>query len=409
MGTVYLAERADAQYEKQVAIKLVRPGCYSESIIDRFRHERQILAGLDHPNIAKLLDGGTSEDGLPYFVMDFIEGLPIDEYCDQRQLSITERLGLFRTVCLAVQYAHRNLIVHRDLKPSNILVTADGVPRLLDFGIARIINPVPSSDAAETTATLRLMTLEYASPEQVRGEPITTASDIYSLGVLLYRLLTGHSPYRSKSRLASDRVQAICEEEPENPSTAIARRVIDEDGNDSITPESVSRHRSSQPDKLRRRLAGDPDNIVLMALRKEPERRYASVEQFSEDIRRHLEGLPVIARKDTLGYRAGKFIQRHKAGVAAAALILIILLAGIEATGRQARLAERRFDDVRKLANSLLFEVHSAIENLPGATSARELLTKRALEYLDKLAAEAGDDPQLQRELAAAYESAIPP
>ncbi|MGH9767973.1 MAG: serine/threonine protein kinase, partial [Blastocatellia bacterium] len=380
MGTVYLAERADAQYQKQVAIKLIRPGMDSQHVIDRFRHERQILAGLDHPNIAKLLDGGASEDGLPYFVMDFIEGVPIDEYCDRRGLSIDRRLELFSAVCSAVHYAHQNLVVHRDLKPSNILVTADGTPKLLDFGIAKIVNPVQSSDSDAAT-TLRFLTPEYASPEQVTGQPITTVSDVYSLGALLYKLLTGQSPYRLKSRSAPDLARAICEEEPERPSAAVART-----------------------DKLRRRLAGDLDNIVSMALRKDPQRRYSSVEQFSEDIRRHLEGLPVIARKDAVIYRTTRFIQRHKAGLGAMALMLIILLAGVIATRRQARIAERRFNDVRKLSNSLLFELHDAIESLPGATPARELMVKRALEYLDRLAAETGNDPQLQQELATAYE-----
>lgn len=398
MGAVYLAERADAQYQKQVAIKLVRPGMDNQSVVDRFRHERQILAGLDHPNIAKLLEGGAGKDGMPYFVMDFIEGLPVDEYCDRNRLSIAERLELFRTVCSAVHYAHQNLVIHRDLKPSNILVSADGAPKLLDFGIARILTP--SAESASAEVTLRLMTPEYASPEQLQGLPVTTASDVYSLGMLLYRLLTGRSPYRLKSGLLSDYARAVCEDEPEPPSAAIHRA----DDNGAITPEIISRARASQPDKLRRRLAGDLDNIVLMALRKEPQRRYASVEQFSEDIRRHLTGLPVIARKDTVAYRTAKFTQRHKAGVTAAALTLVILLTAIAATWRQTRVAERRFNDVRKLAGSLLFEMHDAIQNLPGATPARELMVKRALEYLDNLAAEAGDDPQLQLELAAAYE-----
>jgi len=399
MGTVYLAERADAQYQKQVAIKLVRPGLDSQSVVDRFRHERQILAGLDHPNIAKLLDGGVSEDGLPYFVMDFIEGLPVDEYCDQRQLPLVRRLELFRVVCSAVHYAHQNLVVHRDLKPSNILVTADGTPKLLDFGIAKIVNPAPSSDPDEAT-TLRFLTPEYASPEQARSQPITTASDVYSLGVLLYKLLTGQSPYRLESRSAPDLARAICEEEPERPS--LVERETEREREGEKEKQRKSRFPSFSPSLRlsvsRSQLRGDLDNIALMALRKEPQRRYSSVEQFSEDIRRHLEGLPVIARKDTVVYRTTKFIQRHKAGVGAMALMLLILLAGVLATQRQARIAERRFNDVRKLSNSLLFELHDAIQNLPGATPARELLVKRALEYLDRLAAEAADDPHQSRD-----------
>src|SRR5262245_14606819 len=307
MGKVYRAERADTQYQKQVAIKLVRPGLGSQSVIDHFRHERQILAGLGHSNIAKLLDGGTTEDGLPYFVMEFIEGIPIDEYRDRHQLSLVQTLELFRIVCAAVHYAHQNRVVHYDIKPSNILVTAEGAPKLLDFGIAKILTPASSLNSVETTSTLRFLTHEYASPEQVLREPITTASDVYSLGVLLYRLLTGSSPYRLDSRIAQNLGRAICQDEPERPSAAITRQVNQPPvrwiGLTTVIFESVRHTMVSQPEKLRRRLAGDLDNIVLMALRKEPGRRYSSVEQFSDDIRRHLEGLPVIARKATFSYR----------------------------------------------------------------------------------------------------------
>jgi serine/threonine protein kinase/tetratricopeptide (TPR) repeat protein len=413
MGAVYLGERADGQYQKQVAIKLVRDGFGGEALRRRFHLERQILAALDHPNIAKLLDGGTTADGLPYLVMDYVEGLPIDAYCDAHRLSIAERLTLFRAVCAAVQYAHRNLVVHRDLKPSNILVTAEGVPKLLDFGIAKLLQPeLPSPSASLTLLGLQALTPEYASPEQVRGEPITTASDVYSLGVVLYELLTGHRPYRLKSRLPHEMARVICEEEPQRPSIAVGRveEVAGADGTHRITPESVSQTREGSPERLRRRLAGDLDNIVLMALRKEPHQRYASVEQLAEDLRRHLEGLPVLARPQTLGYRGGKFMARHKTGVMAAALIGLTLVGGILATRQQARRAEaeraraeRRFNDVRQLANAFMFEFHDAIEKLPGSTPARQLVVNRALEYLDSLAQEAGDSPALQRELAAAY------
>src|ERR1700730_6849802 len=283
MGTVFLAERADDEYRKQVAIKLIKRGMDTDSVLRRFRNERQILAGFDHPNIARLFDGGTTADGLPYFVMEYIEGLPIDEYCNKRALSIPERLKLFREVCAAVSYAHRHLVIHRDIKRSNILVTAEGVPKLLDFGIAKILQ---SGDGAPTFATmtgLRLMTPEYASPEQVRGQPVTTASDVYSLGVILYELLTGQFPYRFASQTPRDIERAITTTQPEKPSTAIARS----DGN------SKFEIRNSKF------LKGDLDNIVLTALRKEPERRYQSVEQFSEDIRRHLEARPIVAGTDT--------------------------------------------------------------------------------------------------------------
>ncbi len=335
MGAVYLAVRADQAYQKQVAIKILKRGMDSEAIIRRFRNERQILATLDDPNIAKLLDGGTTEDGLPYFVMDYVDGLPINSYCDTHRLSIAERLKLFRTVCSAVHYAHQKQVVHRDLKPGNIFVTAEGVPKLLDFGIAKVLHPEPPFETVESTATgLRPMTPNYASPEQVRGGTITPSSDVYSLGVLLYELLTGHHPYRIKSLTLQEIERVICEEEPERPSIAISRveEVPGSDGTSgtTITPESVSEARSDQPEKLRRKLEGDLDNILLMAMRKEPERRYASVEHFSEDIRRHLEGQPVIARKDALWYRSAKFIRRKKAHLLTAALTAVILvLAGV--------------------------------------------------------------------------------
>jgi serine/threonine protein kinase/tetratricopeptide (TPR) repeat protein len=408
MGTVYLATRADDQFKKRVAIKLVRRGMDSHFIVRRFRHERQILASLDHPNIARLYDGGTTEDGSPYFVMEYIEGLPLDEYCDRQQLSTAARLELFRTVCSAVQYAHQNLVVHRDLKPGNILITADGTPKLLDFGIAKLLNPELAGAEVDMTMTgMKLMTPGYASPEQARSEPITTASDVYSLGVVLYELLTGHRPYHVSSRPPHEVMRVICEEQPAKPSTAVSRTevITTRDGSTSnITPEMVSRTREGQPDKLRKRLSGDLDNIVLMAMRKEPNRRYASVSQLTEDIRRHLAGLPVIAREDTFGYRAGKFVTRHKAGVAAATFVAIALTGGMLTTLWQARKAERRFNDVRKLANSFLFEFHDAIEKLQGATPARALVVKRALEYLDSLAQEAAGDTTLQSELATAYE-----
>jgi serine/threonine protein kinase/tetratricopeptide (TPR) repeat protein len=407
MGAVYLALRADDQYRKHVAIKLIRRGLDTDDIIRRFRNERQILAGLDHPNIARLLDGGATGDGRPYLVMEYIEGQPIDDYGDHHKLSTEDRLTLFRQVCAAVQYAHQHLVIHRDIKPSNILVTEDGTPKLLDFGIAKLLTPELAAQTLDATApALRLMTPDYASPEQVRGEPITTASDVYSLGVVLYGLLTGHRPYRLTGRTPHEVLQAVCEQDPEKPSTAITRvEEVSTDGETKrITPQSVSHTRADTPERLRRRLSGDLDTIVLKAMHKEPQRRYASVEQFSEDIRRHVEGLPVIARKDTLRYRAGKFIRRHKVGVFATALIMVTLVGGILATLWQARVAERRFNDVRRLADTFMFDIHDEIANLPGSTRAREKLVTTALQYLDRLAQESGGDASLQRELATAYE-----
>ena len=423
MGAVYLAQRADEQYEKHVAIKLIKRGMDTESVLRHFRNERQILAGFDHPNIARLFDGGTTESGLPYFVMEYVEGLSIDEYCNKHTLSITERLTLFREVCAAVSYAHRHLVIHRDIKRSNILITAEGVPKLLDFGIAKILQQGDGTEPLATVTGLRLMTPEYASPEQVRGQPVTTASDVYSLGLVLYELLTGRSPYRFTSRSPSDIAREIGETEPKKPSTIIERSRNGQDSgngtaNTARASESIIRTREGSPERLRRRLRGDLDNIVLMALRKEPQRRYQSVEQFSEDIRRHLEALPVRAGKDTLAYRGAKFVRRNRAATVAAALVFLSLLGGIIATTGQAHRArvqeaiaraekiraERRFNDVRQLAHSVLFDYHDAIKDLPGATRVRERLVKDALVYLDSLAGEASGDPALQRELAAAYD-----
>lgn len=350
MAAVYMGTRADDQYSKRVAIKVVTPGLDAEDVVRRFRNERQTLAALDHPNIVKLLDGGTTDGGLPYLVMDYVEGVPIDEYCDSHRLSITERLYLFRTVCAAVTYAHQRLIIHRDLKPSNILVTPDGVPKLLDFGISKLLNPEISAQTMVVTAAgLRLMTPEYASPEQVKGEPLTNATDIYSLGVMLYELLTGHRPYHLRQYTVGQIERVICETEPLKPSTAVTRVEPETSVNGkrraALTPELVSRTREGGSEKLRRRLRGDLDTMVLKALRKEPQRRYASVYDFSEDIRRHLEGLPVAARRSTIAYRASKFVRRHKeSGVVAIILLTLTVALGLpllRRVTRENRLAPR--------------------------------------------------------------------
>jgi len=387
MGTVFLARRTDSEYESQVAVKLIRPGVLSEEALRRFRAERQALANLNHAGIAKLLDGGTTVDGLPFLVMEYVEGDPIDAWCDSRGLPVEERLALFRSVCGAVEHAHRHMVIHRDLKPANILVTASGEVKLLDFGIAKLLPGAEWAEPAGLTQTAqRVMTPDYASPEQILGQRVAASSDVYSLGVLLYRLLAGRPPYHFGSDRASEIERVVCEQEPPRPS-AVADPA------------------------LRRRLRGDLDDVVLQALRKEPERRYGSVEQFSNDIRRHLEGLPVRARPGTLAYRAGKFLRRHHIGVAAAAVVLLALLSGLAATIWQARIAraeraraEERFDDVRRLATSFLFEFHDAVQDLPGSTPARKLVVQRALQYLDRLAKEAGDDTSLKRDLASAYQ-----
>jgi serine/threonine protein kinase/tetratricopeptide (TPR) repeat protein/TolB-like protein len=343
MGTVYKAVRADDHFRQEVAIKIVKRGMDTDYIVRRFRNERQILASLEHPNIARLFDGGATEEGLPYYVMEFIEGRPIDEYCDAQRLSTAERLSLFITVSAAVNYAHQKMVVHRDIKPSNILITSEGVPKLLDFGIAKILDPEMSTQTIELNATetaLRMMTPAYASPEQIRGEAITPASDVYSLGVLLYELLTGHRPYRFKSRAPHDMAQVICEEEPEKPSAAVARTeeitVTGPAGATrvTLTPELVSRTRDGEPKKLRQCLEGDLDSVVLKAMRKEADRRYESAQAFSDDIRRYLDGRPVAARSGAVTYRFGKWVARRKTSVAAAAA-LIVALAG--AAGLQFR------------------------------------------------------------------------
>jgi len=416
MGAVYRAVRVDDHYLKQVAIKVVRAGLNNQLYLRRFRNERQIMASLDHPNIARLLDGGTTEDGRPYFVMEFIEGQRIDHYCDEHKLSTHDRLQLFCDVCSAVEYAHQHLVVHRDLKPGNILVTKECVPKLLDFGIAKLLEPELFFETLDedTAASLKPMTPEYASPEQIRSEPITTSSDVYSLGVLLYRLLTGHSPYPGECRSRYEVARNVTDTEPQRPSLVIGRcgEVNRGDGERvTLTPELVSSTRDGNPQLLRRRLSGDLDNIVLKALRKEPAQRYASVEQLSEDIRRHMKGMPVSARKDTVSYRTGKFISRHRGGVVASALIFLVMLGGVLVISRQAHIArvqkeiaERRSNDIRKLSEALIFELDDSIRDIPGATAARKLLVNNAVQYLDELAREGSGDPSPQRELAIAYQ-----
>ncbi|HEX4952674.1 MAG TPA: serine/threonine-protein kinase [Thermoanaerobaculia bacterium] len=385
MSTVYLAERADEEYRQQVAIKVFAYGTERADLRERFRAERQILASLDHPNIARLLDGGTTEDGLPYLVMEYVDGVPISRFCDERRLSVGERIDLFRQVCAAVQYAHQNLVVHRDIKPSNILVTADGVPHLLDFGIAKLLggSALPRA-AAETTTGQRLMTPPYASPEQVEGRPVTTASDVYSLGVLLYVLLTGRLPYRFDGERVGAIEQAVVEQQPERPSSAIG------------------------PRKLARQVAGDLDNIVLMALRKEPGRRYASVGLLSEDLRRHRAGLPVLARPATVGYRVGKFVRRHRLGVGVAALLALVIL-GLAATMsvQAVRLARQR-DQIQSERDKAV-EVAEFLEEIFSAADPSQARgeTVTAREVLERGAFLVTNEPAGQPEVQAALTATI--
>lgn len=376
MGSVHLAVRDDEQFQMEVAVKLLKRGMDTDFMLSRFRQERQILANLDHPFIARLLDGGATDDGLPFFVLEYVDGLPISKYCIGKRLNLTERLRLFRLVCEAVQHAHQNLVIHRDLKPGNILITKEGIPKLLDFGIAKLIDPAGASRLATLTRRdLRMMTPDYASPEQAMGLTVSTATDIYSLGAVLYELLSGKRPHRFTTESPTDMEKTICEVEPQKPSVAGANR----------------------------RLAGDLDNIILTAMRKAPERRYTSVAEFSEDIRRHMEGLPVAAHEDRWTYRAGKFIGRHRLGVATALLVVASLVAGIVTTTIQARRAERRFQLIRGLSNSMLFDFNDQLERLPGSTESRASLVHTVLGYLDSLARDTGSDPTLDLEMAHAY------
>ena len=386
MGTVYLAERADDEYSQRVALKLA--DVRSDAVLSWFRDERQTLASLEHPNIARLTDGGTMPDGVPYLIMEFVDGPPIDEYCATRQLDIEPRLRLFKKVCAAVDLANRHLIVHRDLKPRNILV-ADDEPKLLDFGIATVLESSrdQSGKVTGTNSPNGLMTPLYASPEQLNGDPITTATDVYALGVLLHRLLTDHAPYEVTGGGPGALSRAICEQEPLRPSACAQNR------------------------SWRHRLAGDLDAIVLKAMRKDPNERYGSAAALATDIERYLAGRPVEACGERVGYRAGKFIRRNLAASVASALVIIALVAGLglavwqqRQTEHERQRAQHHFDSVRQLASSLIFEVHDRIEDLPGSIPARQLLVSRAIEYFDGLAAEERNNLPLQRELAAAYE-----
>jgi serine/threonine protein kinase len=428
MGSVYLGERDDELYHKRVAIKVVKRGMDTTEVLARFRHERQILAGLEHPYIARLIDGGTTPDGRPFLVMEYVEGQPIDAYCREHGLNVEQRLQLFLRVCQAVSYAHRALVVHRDLKPGNIFVAAEGIPKLLDFGVAKLLDPGNHPGLTSTSAATGPLTPEYASPEQIRGLTITTAADVYALGAILFELLTGSRAQRIATRSPMEIERVVCQTDTPRPST-VARA-------------AGARHR----------LDGDLDNIVLMAMRKEPERRYQSVNQFADDIVRYLEGRPVLARQDSVAYRARKFAGRNRLAVGATFLIFLSLLGGMILAERQARRAERalhfaetqtqaaeseraraeaqrrlaegervraeseaqvarteqdrsqrRLTEMLQLANSLLFDVHAAIEKLPGATEARRQTVVTTLRFLENLSKDAGQDDGLRFMLSASY------
>lgn len=418
MGAVYLSERIDGKFKQQVALKVLKREMNTSALRRHFEQEREILASLEHPNIARLLDAGTTDDKLPFIAMEYVDGIPIDDYCRSNGLGLNERLELFRTVCSAVEYAHRNLVIHRDLKPSNILVTGEGVPKLLDFGISKIVSREYERADTATITRLGVMTPSYASPEQLQQKGVTTLSDVYSLGVVLFELLSGHRPFESKEGDLRGIYEAIIEKEPPAPSSLISTEVPP-----SVVAGAPKRGPSDTKADLARRtgaasvslssagIRGDLDNIVLKALRKEPERRYSSALNLAEDIGRHLAGMTVTARPNTFGYRAGKFVARNRFGVAAGAIIFLAIIGGVVATLWQASIAraerinaEKRFNDVRKLANSYLFDVYPEIENLEGSLEAREKILTNALAYLDSLSNEASGDITLMDELATAYE-----
>jgi serine/threonine protein kinase len=378
MGAVYLAERADEQFRRRVALKLVRPGLDDGQLMRRFHNERQMLAVLDHPDIVRLLDAGVTSDGIPYFVMDYVEGQPIDEFCQARALSIPERLELFRKVCAAVHYAHRNLVVHRDLKPSNILVTPEGEPKLLDFGIAKLLRPEYGTGAIGLTRTMQPMTPEYASPEQMSGQPITTSSDVYSLGVLLYRLVTGRHPYEMNTTSAAEMERIVRETNPQRPSAAAP----------------------AGPGGERVR-ASDIDNIVLMAMRKEPQRRYPSAEHLAEDIRRYLAKEPVAARPDTLLYRTTKFVSRNRLGVGASVLALLALVATSVEIWRLKEESDLRYAQLRDSASFMLFDLDKELKK--GPTPARKALVTEAVKEFDGMAKDARNDDDLKAQTADGY------
>ncbi len=398
MGRVYLAQRADDQYRQQVALKIVRDDFAGGLLVERFRAERQILAQLRHPNISTLLDGGVTAEGRPFLVMQYEEGLPITEHCDEHRLTVRERLELFATVCDAVHFAHSNLVVHRDLKPSNILVADDGVPKLLDFGIAKILEGGLEM-TRPLTQDVRLFSPDHAAPEQLLGGPITTATDVYALGILLYELMVGERPFRSADISLPELHRQICEESPTRPSDGVAALVARED---ALVETGVAPRRTTQPGALIQTLRGDLDQIVLKALRKEPERRYPSAGQLAEDVRRYLAGMPVTAQPDSSRYRLGKFVRRHRAGVAAAASVAGLIVAfALTMTVQSRRLAQER--DRTALALDRAEEVGEFLVGLfSGANPTQEPTRLTAIDLLDRgldRAEELEGQPEVQADM----------
>ncbi|WP_169974162.1 serine/threonine-protein kinase [Tautonia rosea] len=416
MGSVYRAVRQE-EFTQVVAIKLIKRGMDTDEILRRFRNELHVQAALgQHPNIAAILDAGTTPDHRPFLVMEWIEGLPVDTYCERQKLDIPERLHLFRSICEAVQFAHSVAVIHRDLKPSNILVTPSGVPKLIDFGIAKWLND--DSGHASDPSTMpeqRILTPQYASPEQIEGRPLSTATDVYSLGVVLFELLTGERPYRLTTGRIDELIQAVCKQPPPRPSTVVTQRQHQPKTSASAEelPSTNPLPSESSPlkRKLARQLSGDLDNIVLMALRKEPERRYPSVERFSRDIERHLKGIPVEARPATLVYRLNRFVRRNRVAVGLAVVMLMLLIGGIVGTTvgmLRARASEamalRNEDRARRAVEELLVRVtENQLLNAPGLQDLRRELLESALQYYEEFLEDSSDKPALRVNLASTY------
>ena len=384
MGAVYLAERADGVYQQQVAVKILQDGIFTPALAERFAQERQLLARLQHPGIARLLDGGVTPSGRPYLVLEYVAGKPIDLFCEDNDLDVKARLQLFLCVAEAVQAAHQQLVLHLDLKPANILVTAEGDPRLLDFGIARLL-PESGGGATQTEVTMRLLTPRYASPEQAAGAPLGVASDVFSLATLLYKLLTGRLPYPIEDASPLDAAQMLRDRPPMLPSAAA-------------------------PPKWCEALCGDLDMILLQALRKEPERRYPTVAALAEDVERHLQSEPVHAHADTIRYRTGKFLRRNRVAAAVSALAaLVVVVSGIAVVRsavvarRERATAERRLKDMRALAHSYVFDLDPKLEQIPGTAEVRNFVLQNAQKYLEAMSSETSNDDDLARETAQGY------
>ena len=411
MGSVWLGRRDDHAFEKTVAIKFVRPELADARMLARFERERQVLAGLEHAGIARLLDGGTTQDGTPYLVMEYVEGLPIDRFCDERCLDLDARCELFALACEAVEYAHRHHVVHRDLKPNNLLVTAEGVPKLLDFGIAKVLGDEDGLAGSLTMTGDRIFSPRYASPEQCGGGEVTPASDVYALGVMLYELLTGRYPYPKTGASLVDLQRAICEAEPTRASRAVQRsdETTFADRADT-TPDEAAASRNTDVLGLSRALRGDLDLILAKALAKDPARRYLSARLLAEDLRSHAAGRKIVARPESLAYRARRFVSRNRLAVGATAAVIGSLGAGLAvsldqfASAVDAReRADRKAAQTREVATGMIFDVHSAIRMLPGSGPAQRVVLTRCLEFLDELVAEAEEDPDLVLEAGIGY------